>query len=55
MIRRMHHHLTRLSLLALVAALGVSAPVSTETSQAAQTQPRKKLLFLTWARTIGAR
>ena len=54
MIPRMRRHIIRLSLLALVAALGVSAQVSTQanastqTSAAAQTQPRKKLLFLTY-------
>lgn len=54
MIPPMRRHIIRLSLLALVAALGVSAQVSTQanastqTGAAAQTQPRKKLLFLTY-------
>lgn len=48
MIPRMNQRNLCLSLLALVTVLGVSVPVSTENGQATQTQPRKKLLFLTY-------
>jgi type 1 glutamine amidotransferase len=48
MIPRMNQRNICLSVLALVTALGVNATVSTQTGQAAQTQPRKKLLFLTY-------
>ena len=51
MIPHMHHRVIRLRLLALwtlLATLAVGTPVSTETHQATQTQPRKKLLFLTY-------
>ena len=54
MIPRMRRHIIRLSLLTLVGGLGLSAQASTQanappqTSAAAQTQPRKKLLFLTY-------
>jgi type 1 glutamine amidotransferase len=48
MIPRMNQRNMCLSVIALATMLGVNVPVSTQTSQAGQTQPRKKLLFLTY-------